>query len=96
MSAYSARPCPLGDDSHRRGRTESYVCDPDDVLGHSKAEEVEEVLAEVRRKCSHPCGATFTDEGDESKVTEIRLIPCTIVVALTQTIPDGWYTPIMS
>lgn len=75
--------------SHRRGRAQSYVCDPDDVLGHAKAEEVEEMLADIRNKCFHPCGMTFTDKENEEDIAEIRMVPCTVVVAITRVIPPG-------
>lgn len=80
---------PAFNSSHRRGRTQAYVCDPDEVLGHSQTEELEEALAEIRRRCSHPCGATFTDDENEEEATEKRVVPCIMVIAVTRVIPEG-------
>lgn len=78
--------------SHRRGRTESFVCDPNDLLGSEAADYIEEILAEIRNTCTHPCGVPLGVNALSLSRNNEQMqphTPCRIVVALARQPPRG-------
>lgn len=94
QNTLDAYPNPLQDplSCHRRDRSESFLCDPDDLLGAEAADNIEAVLAEIRNTCTHPCGVPFSTTpltlANEDDLAQSRT-PCRIAVALARKPPPG-------